>query len=457
MYDVLALAHHLRSIGVPVSATEISDTYRALALAGPDHARRVPAMTLVKRADHRRALSGVLDLFLADGSGDADGVRSLGSSGPPRLLDDLDEDELHAFTLNALRLDDTHGVAAAAAALVKRHVIIRPGAPVAGTVHVMRAYRAARPHRLLEAMRADAETDPTDPLDRLRVRSWARQTQRRVETLRQAIETEVRRRLVRDRGSASVAAAISSSLPEDTDFLTASSGEIDALTTVLDSLPSRLEQHLQRTDARPADGRLDARATMRRAMAYGGTPAAPIFHPRRPPQPELLVLADISGSVASFARFTLSLSHSLHRRFRSVRSFVFIDGLDEVTDLMSDVTDLRETAARIDRESLGVHLDGHSDYGRVLADFDQRHGRALGARSVVLVLGDARSNYLDPRTDALRAITRRAGRVYWLNPERRATWTDGDSVIATYAPHCTGVHECRTVRQLEDFVLRHIN
>jgi len=194
---------------------------------------------------------------------------------------------------------------------------------------------------------------------------------------------------------------------------------------------------------------------LRASMATGGVPARPAFHPRRPPKPGLVVLADISGSVASFARFTLSLAHGLHRRFHSVRSFVFVDGPDEVSDLLHDSTDLRRTAAHIDAHRLGVHLDGHSDYGRTFQQFWRSCGHQLDPSTIVMVLGDARGNYRDAQEDCLKAIARRAGRVFWLSPERKATWHDGDCLIDTYQPHCSGVFEVRNIRQLEEFVVRH--
>jgi hypothetical protein len=111
-------------------------------------------------------------------------------------------------------------------------------------------------------------------------------------------------------------------------------------------------------------------------------------------------------------------------------------------------------AKRIDAARAGIWLDGRSDYGNAFTTFAARWGSQLGRRSIVLVLGDGRSNYRNPAADRLAAVRGRAARVYWLNPERRVSWGDGDSVVDAYAPHCDGVFECRTVRQLKDFVER---
>lgn len=452
LYNVLGLAHHLRSIGVAVSTQEIRDAYAALDLVGAERAHDALAMTLVKDADSRRALATIAPLFAADLSAETDSDMSDAVAAHLRATDD---DALHDFVRGALSERDLHGIGAAANELVDRHVLIQPGAPVAGNVHVLRAYRQARPDQLRQELEDEFTSSDLDPLATLRERRWNDEVDQRLELLRQEIETEVRRRLVHDRGAQSVAEAVRASLPGDVDFLTASTRDIHRLSAVLESLPSRLERQLRAGDSRPPSGRLDARRTMRSSMSTGGVPTRPVFHPRPPPKPELVVLADISGSVASFARFTLSLAHGLQARFHSVRSFVFVDGLDEVTDLVRNSTDVRTTAEQIDAQQLGVHLDGHSDYGRTFRQFWQSYGHQLSPRTIVLVLGDARSNYRNPQEDALQAIGQRAGRLFWLSPERSATWHDGDSLMDTYRPHCSGVFEVRTVRQLEDFVLRH--
>lgn len=451
-YDVLALAHHLRSIGVAVSTQEIQDTYAALDQVSTDHGMHALSMTLVKDDESRRALATIAPLFADDiGAPTTHEATDVVAA----HLQTMDDSTLREFIRGALSRHDPHGIRASARELIDRNVTIQPGAPVAGNVHVLKAYRAARPDQLRSELEAEFTPSELDPIASLRERLWHDNVDRQLETLRQDIETEVRRRLVHDRGARSVAEAVRAGLPGDVDFLTASTQQIHQLSSVLETLPSRLERQLRMADSRPPSGRLDVRRTMRSSMSTGGVPARPVFHPRRPPKPELVVLADISGSVASFARFTLSLAHGLHTRFRSVRSFVFIDGIDEVTDLLHGSTDVHTTAEKIDAQQLGIHLDGHSDYGRTFQQFWRAHGHQLSPRTIVLVLGDGRSNYRNPQDVALKAIGERAGRLLWLSPERAATWNDGDCLIDTYRPHCSGVFEVRTIRQLEDFVLRH--
>jgi hypothetical protein len=168
----------------------------------------------------------------------------------------------------------------------------------------------------------------------------------------------------------------------------------------------------------------------------------------------VVVLADVSGSVATFARFTLQLVHALAGEFSAVRTFVFIDGIDEVTRLFTGSDDLAEALTRVNAEADVIAADGHSDYGRALASFWSRWGREVGPRTSVVVLGDARNNYHAANAWVLDELRRRARRVWWLNPEPRSYWDTGDSIVSEYGVFCDGVFECRNLRQLEGFVAR---
>ncbi|WP_457208097.1 hypothetical protein, partial [Nocardioides sp. P5_C9_2] len=249
-YDVLALAQHLRSIGVAVSTQEIRDTYSALELLDDEHAMAALEMVLVKDDESRRALARIAPLFAEDVRLPTDDA----AHAVAKHLRGLDDAALDDVIKKALSDQDAHGITAVASELVDRHVTIQPGAPVAGNVHVMKAYRAVRPDRLRADLEDAFSTGELDPLAALRTRLWRDDVDRRLESLRLAIESEVRRRLVHDRGARSVAEAVRAGLPGDVDFLTASTKEIHQLSSVLQTLPSRLERQLRLADGRPPTG-----------------------------------------------------------------------------------------------------------------------------------------------------------------------------------------------------------
>jgi uncharacterized protein with von Willebrand factor type A (vWA) domain len=181
-------------------------------------------------------------------------------------------------------------------------------------------------------------------------------------------------------------------------------------------------------------------------------PAEPKFRYPRPAKPEIFVVADISGSVAAFARFTLQLVYAISGQFSKVRAFVFIDGVDEVTSFFEGVEDINQAVHRVNTEADVVWVDGHSDYGHAFEAWWEKYGRDVGPRTTVLLLGDARNNYHASQSWVVKEIQHKSRHVYWLNPEPRAYWDTGDSIIGEYATHTDGVYECRNLRQLERFV-----
>ncbi|MCI4354961.1 MAG: VWA domain-containing protein, partial [Thermoplasmata archaeon] len=245
---------------------------------------------------------------------------------------------------------------------------------------------------------------------------------------------------------------VRSPLPEDVDFLHASREEMLELQRSIAPLARSLAARLAQRRRRRHHGQLDVRKTIRESLSYGGVPVEPRFRRPHPAKPEIMVIADVSGSVASFARFTLQLIYAMSAQFSKVRSWVFVDGIDEVTRFFDEADDVADAVRRVNSEADVVWMDGHSDYGHAFEVFSERHVREVTPRSSVIVLGDARNNYHAPQAAALEAVHERARRVYWLNPEPRSYWNTGDSIVASYEPYCDGVYECRTLRQLERFV-----
>jgi uncharacterized protein with von Willebrand factor type A (vWA) domain len=274
----------------------------------------------------------------------------------------------------------------------------------------------------------------------------------RAQRLRQEIEAEIRRRLVAERGAGAMAQALRRPLPADIDFMHATREELAQLRRCLHPLTRTLAARLARRRRHRHPGRLDMRATVRHSLGTGGIPVEPHFRRPHPAKPEIWVIADISGSVAAFARFTLAVVHAISGQFSKVRSFVFIEGIHAVPRFFSATDDFDTALRRVNTEADVVRAEGHSDYGAALEAFWARYGADVGPRTTVLVLGDARSNYHPAQAWVLEELARSARHLYWLNPEPRSYWDTGDSVMGEYARHCDAAHECRNLRQLGRFV-----
>jgi uncharacterized protein with von Willebrand factor type A (vWA) domain len=227
-----------------------------------------------------------------------------------------------------------------------------------------------------------------------------------------------------------------------------------AIQKAIEPLTRALAARLAQKRRRRRKGHLDIRRTGRASLSYGGVPADPKFKHPRPSKPEIVVVADISGSVASFARFTLMFVYTMASQFSKVRSFVFIDGVDEVTRFFEESADINEAVHKVNTEADVVWVDGHSDYGHAFEVFHERHAKQITPKTTILILGDARNNYHASQSWVIRELRKRARHVYWLNPEPRGYWDSGDSIVSEYGRYCYSLHECRNLRQLEQFVSR---
>lgn len=450
----------LRAAGVPVSMVEAIDGMRAVeAIEIGDRValRETLRATLIKNQRHERAFDTAFDVYfstvpLPDSTPVEEGTRpdlpsadrADGSDRAPfdidALLDDL---------LQALAGLDEEAMRRGVRTAVDELAGMEPGRPVGGTYYLYRTLRrldlADLEARLIDALTQDEELSEFDR------RLLREEVEARLEQLRQEIEEEIRRRLVADRGRDAVARTLRRPLIEDIDLMHATTKDLQEMEAAIGPLTRKLAARLARRRRKRA-GRLDFRRTMRKSLATGGVPVEPQFRHPRPHRPEVWLLCDISGSMATFSRFTLQFTHAMATHFSKLRSFAFVDTIDEVTDFFGAGVDFGSALLRVTTEAEVVWLDGHSDYGNSLETFNARYSRQLTPRTTVIVTGDARNNYRAPRDKVLGEIAASARALVWLNPEPRAYWDTGDSAMSHYATHCTSVHEVRTLRQLEQFI-----
>ena len=450
----------LRAAGVPVSMVEAIDGMRAVgAIEIGDRIalRETLRATLIKNLRHESAFDTAFDVYFATvpeqlSEPDGPGVHP---GQPDRDRPDLyeplpfDLDQLLESLLEALASLDDEAIRSGARTAVDELAGMEPGRPVGGTYYLYRTLRrldlADLEERLISALTDDQDLSDFDR------RLLREEVEARIERLREEIEEEIRRRLVADRGRDAVARTLRRPLIEDVDLMHATTKDLHEMEDAIGPLTRKLAARLARR-RRMRAGRLDFRRTMRKSLATGGVPADPQFRHPRPHRPEVWLLCDISGSMATFSRFTLQFTHAMSTHFSKLRSFAFVDTIDEVSDFFGPGVDFGSALGRVTTEAEVVWLDGHSDYGNSLETFFARYGRQLTPRTTVIITGDARNNYRPPRDRVLGDIADAARALVWLNPEPEAYWDTGDSAMSHYAAHCTSVHEVRTLRQLEQFI-----
>ncbi len=194
-------------------------------------------------------------------------------------------------------------------------------------------------------------------------------------------------------------------------------------------------------------GELDVRRTVRTNVAHDGVLVETILRERRIERPRLVVLCDVSGSVAALSEFLLLFVHSLGAEIAQVRSFAFSGPLVEITEIVR-----RKSIEGALAEVMALVGFRSSDYGRAFEDFTENHRDAIDRKTTVVVLGDGRTNYGNPRLDLVASIASRAKRLVWLNPEHRVAWGMDDSAMLQYRPFCSIATTCNRLRHLETIV-----
>ncbi|MFL5823677.1 MAG: VWA domain-containing protein [Solirubrobacteraceae bacterium] len=436
--ELLAFAEDLRIEGVAVGTSEILDAFGALEHVQWSHQtqfKEAIAATLAKSADDRRVFDLVFDRFFFR-SAEAEAARRQITESDRGLEGDaeINLDTLRQQIAAALR----DGSEAALRDLARLAIAAFGQGEGSGVLGV-------DVQRIRRALGLRVEPQPDLPEDDPRHHGTPREQLRR-------FEAHLRREL--ERALIERTASLPPKRPLNELDRALPSGPIQDLAAVhrvVAQLKRRLATQGQELRGRKRHAHVDVRRTMRASLQTGGVPIALKYRPQRPRRPEILVLCDVSTSVTSASTFFLSVLHALHDAFRKLRSFVFIERISEVTDVFERERDFKAASEAISRDAGVADISGYTDYGRVWEEFLALIVDELHPRATVIVLGDARTNGRPPRDDIFAAITARAGRTFWLNPEPRLYWNYGDSVISAYERHCTAF-ECWRTDQLEEFV-----
>ncbi|MGW1395210.1 vWA domain-containing protein [Streptomyces nigra] len=436
-----SLVGALRAHGVRIGTGESVDAARAveaLGLADRELLREGLAATLLHGTGQRQVFDPVFDLYFPRGVG--------GPEQPSAGREDLRE-----RLAEALAADDRALMLRLAAEAVDGFGGYG-SAPESDGWSSYQTLERLRPQTLMARVRDDvrARGGTSGFTDRL----LEDEIRRRIDAFRAMVAAEARRRVAERRGRDEIARRAVRPTADRVDFLFAGRDQLAELRRTVQPLARKLATRLAARRRRASRGSIDLRRTLRGSLSTGGVPMRPVLRRRRPARPELALLCDVSGSVSGFSDFTMLLVQALHDQFSKVRVFAFVNRVDEVTGLLErGAADPEGLGARIQSDAGVTGYHGSSDYGMALGEFAERYEAAVGPRTTVFVLGDARTNMSDPNLPALRGIARRARRVYWLNPEQRSRWGTGDSAAPAYA-ELVEMHECRTARQLSALVGR---
>ncbi|MFF7735652.1 VWA domain-containing protein [Streptomyces sp. NPDC007984] len=436
-----SLVGALRAHGMRIGTGESVDAARAVAelgLADRELLREGLAATLLHGAGQRQVFDPVFDLYFPSGVGGPEQRAAGREDLRDRLADALTADDRAMLGRLAIEAVDGFGGYGSS--------------PESDGWSSYQTLERLRPQTLLARVRDNVRGQGgsrgfTDRLLEDEIR-------RRIDVFRALVAAEARRRVAERRGRDEIARRAVAPTADRVDFLFAGQDRLAELRRTVQPLARKLATRLAARRRRASRGTIDLRRTLRGSLSTGGVPMRPVLRRRRPVRPELVLLCDVSGSVSGFSDFTMLLVQALHDQFSKVRVFAFVNRVDEVTGLLErGRADPEGLSGRIQGEAAVTGYHGSSDYGMALGEFAERYADAVGSRTTVFVLGDARTNRSDPNLPAVRQIAERARRVHWLNPEQRSRWGTGDSVAPAYA-ELVAMHECRNVRQLSALVAR---
>lgn len=445
----IAFLEALRGAGLSVSLAEDLDAVAALtALEWTERAvvHDAYAATLVKRQAQRPTFDALFDLYFPRlvGGGVAALEKDADDAGPVRdnaAALEAFRDELAA----ALEAGDQAELARLAAEMVGRFGAMPGRGPGLSSWSAYTAMQRVAPSELVDRIVAALLGEG------LTREEAERGAGRRLGSFTAMVEGDARRRIAEEKGAEHVANVALKPSIDRLDFTAARKADLEEMRREIYPLARRLATRLTKEHHARRRGPLDFRRTVRASMSTGGVPLVTHHRPKRPHRTELVVLCDVSGSVANFASFTLLLVFALRDQFQEVRAFTFIDHVHEVTHHFRPGADVADVMTDLAASTSHAALWGRTNYGRAFTKFVEEHADAVGPKTSLLILGDARSNYSDLADGVLRDLAATARHAWWLNPEHRRHWGTGDSAAPTYSRHVPMV-ECRNLTQLAEFV-----
>ncbi|KDO96688.1 vWA domain-containing protein [Mycobacterium avium] len=445
----------LRGAGISVGPSETVDAGRVMATLGLGNRevlREGLACAVLRRPDHRETYDAMFDLWFPAALG-ARAVVTDEDAGPGSGEDALPPDDVEAMRQMLLDLltenPDLADMDERLVAMIAR-IVEAYGKYSSSRGPSFSSYQALKAMaldelegKLLAGLLAPYGDEPTPTQEEI-AKALAAQ---RITQLRKLVDAETKRRTAEQLGRDHVQMYGIPQLSENVEFLRASGEQLRQMQRVVAPLARTLATRLAARRRRSRAGTIDLRKTVRKSMSTGGVPIDVVLAKPRPARPELVVLCDVSGSVAGFSHFTLLLVHALRQQFSRVRVFAFIDTTDEVTHMFGPEADLAVAIQRITREAGVYSRDGHSDYGNAFASFEQKFPNVLSPRTSLLVLGDGRTNYRNPEVELLSHMVTASRHAHWLNPEPKHLWGSGDSAVPRYQ-EVIPMHECRSAKQL---------
>lgn len=268
-----------------------------------------------------------------------------------------------------------------------------------------------------------------------------------LEDLARYIRHRIEKLLVKEQGEQGLHDILNEENLKEKDFGALNDLQVKEMEKRVERLANKLASRYSYRFKPAKTGRIDMRRVLQKAARMGRTPEKLFFQDKIMNKPRIVVLCDISGSVAVYSAFLLQLVYAMSRRFEDMRTFLFVDEIAEITAQLK-TNHVREAVHRAISQTRCSRL-GISNFGQVFEMFRGQFGAILTPKTTLIILGDAKNNWYPPRQEELKTISQKVKRILWLNPDPAAKWNQEDSIIGLYGQSCSAVLECRNLEQLE--------
>jgi uncharacterized protein len=196
----------------------------------------------------------------------------------------------------------------------------------------------------------------------------------------------------------------------------------------------------------------DLRRTVRESLRLHGEPAELYWRRRKARLRPLILILDVSGSMADYSRNLLQFAYSAKRAAAKVEVFCFGTRLTRITgELVSRRPD--EALARAGRAVF--EWEGGTRIGDSLDTFIRDYGRRGLARGGVVVVCSDGLDRGDPEVLATAAerLSRLCHRLVWMNPHKGddAGFRPSTLGMMVVAPHIDLMLSGHDLRSLEEF------
>src|SRR5437588_2387161 len=318
---LVSFVEALRGQGISVGPSETVDAGRVMATLGlgdREIRRAGLACAVLRRPEHRETYDAMFDLWWPAALGARAAVSEEDAIDPDVQLPPDDVEAMRQMLLDLLTenpdladMDDRLvGMIARIVEAYGKYASSR--GPSFSSYQALKAMALDELEgKLLAGLLAPYGDEPTPTQEQI-AKALAAQ---RITQLRKMVDAETKRRTAEQLGRDHVQMYGIPQLSENVEFLRASGEQLRQMQRVVAPLARTLATRLAARRRRSRAGVIDLRKTLRKSMSTGGVPIDVVLKKPHPARPELVVLCDVSGSVAGFSNFTLMLVHALRKPF----------------------------------------------------------------------------------------------------------------------------------------------